>query len=150
MLTEIAKVLKICSVGLVILCLTLTGPSWGQAGPQGKGGGPGGLYNPQTVVTVAGTVVSMTPPPVRQGLPYLVYLTLQTREGKISIFLGPSLYIDKLPVRLKVLDRIQVTGSRIMWEGSPVILAAEVRRGDEVMKLRDANGIPVWSGQGQK
>ena len=138
-------------VGFIILCLALTGASWGQSGPQDvKGGGPGGLYNPQSVVTVAGTVVSMTPSPVKPGLPYLVYLTLQTGKGKISIFLGPSLYIDKLPVQFKVLDRIQVTGSKIMWEGSSVILAAEVKKGDKVLKLRDPNGVPVWSGQGNK
>jgi hypothetical protein len=134
-------------VGLIILCLALAGASWGQTGPgEEKGGGPGGFYNPQTVVTVSGTVVSMTPPSVKRGLPYLVHLTLQTREGKINIFLGPSFYIDNLPVHIKVLDRIQVTGSKITWEGSPVILAAEIKRGDEVLKLRDPKGIPVWSG----
>ena len=102
------------------------------------------------MVTVAGTVISKTPPQVKQGLPYLVYLTLQTTGGKTTIFLGPSLYIDKLPVQIKVLDRIQVTGSRITWEGSPVILAAEVKRGKDILKLRDQNGVPVWSGHGDK
>jgi hypothetical protein len=138
-------------VGFIILCLALTGDSWGQtASGEMKGGGPGNLYNPQSVVTVAGTVVSMTPSPGKPGLPYLAYLTLQTARGKIDIFLGPSLYIDKFPVQFKVLDRIQVTGSKIMWEGSSVILAAEVKKGDKMLKLRDPNGVPVWSGQGNK
>ena len=138
-------------VGIIILFLALTGESWGQTGPQDvKGSGPGGLYNPKSVVTVAGTVVSMTPSPVKPGLPYLVYLTLQTGEGKISIFLGPSLYVEKLPAHIEVLDRIQVTGSKITWEGSSVILAAEVKKGDTVLTLRDPNGVPVWSGQGNK
>jgi hypothetical protein len=53
-------------------------------------------------------------------------------------------------VQIKVLDRIQVTGSKIMWEGSPVILAAEAKKGDDVLKLRDPNGVPVWRGQGYK
>lgn len=92
----------------------------------------------------------MTPPPVNPGLPYLAYLTLQTGEGKIAIFLGPSLYIDKLPVHIKVLDKIQVTGSKFMWEGSPVIIAAEVKKGDTALKLRDPNGVPVWSGHSDK
>ncbi len=138
-------------VGFIILTLALTGESWGQTGPQDvKGSGSGGLYNPQSVVTVAGTVVSITPSPGKPGLPYLVYLTLQTGEGKISIFLGPSHYVVKLPVQIKVLDRIQVTGSKIRWEGSSVILAAEVKKGDKVLKLRDPYGVPVWSGQGNK
>jgi hypothetical protein len=92
----------------------------------------------------------MTPPSVKPGLPHLVYLTLQTGEGKITIFLGPSLYVDNLPVQIKILDRIQVTGSKIMWEGSPVVLAAQAKKGDNVLKFRDPNGVPVWSGQGYK
>ncbi len=137
-------------VSLMILCLVLTGESWGQTASGMKGGGPGNLYNPQTVVTVAGTVVSKTPSQGKQGLPYLVYLTLQTAGGKITIFLGPSLYVDKLLAPIKVLDRIEVTGSKITWEGSPVILAAEVKKGDTIIKLRDPNGVPAWSGKGDR
>lgn len=137
--------------GFIILCLALTAESWGQTtSAEVKGDGPGNLYNPQSVVTVVGTVVSMTPPQVKQGLPYLVYLTLQAKEGKITIFLGPSLYIDKLPVQIKVLDKVIVTGSKITWQGSPVILAAEVKRGKDVLKLRDPNGVAVWSGHDSK
>jgi len=29
-----------------------------------------------------------------------------------------------------------------------VIIAQEVRRGDQVLALRDANGVPLWRGQG--
>jgi hypothetical protein len=138
-------------LSILILCLALTGESWGQTDSGDvKGGGPGNLYDLQSVVTVAGTVVSKTPPQVKQGLPYLVYLILKNAEGKITIFLGPSLYIDKLPVQIQVLDRIQVIGSRITWEGSPVILAAEVKRGQDILKLRDRKGVPVWSGKGDR
>jgi hypothetical protein len=136
-------------VGFTIVSLLLAGLAWGQTGPvEGKGGGPSGLYNPQTVVTVSGVVVSMTPPAAQPGLPRLIYLTLKAEEGKTTVFLGPSVYVDKLPVQIKVLDRIAVTGSKITWEGSPVILAAEIKKGDQVLKLRDPKGVPVWSGRG--
>ena len=111
------------------------------------GGESGGQYNPQTVVTVSGVVVSKTQPSVQQGLPYLVYLTLETEAGQIAVFLGPSVYVDQLPMTLKALDRIQVTGSKVMWGGKPVILAAEVKTGGQVLKVRDRNGVPVWSGR---
>jgi hypothetical protein len=138
-------------VGLSILTLVSAGVSWGQPGPrEGKGGESSGQYNPQTVVTVSGVVVSKTQPAVQQGLPYLVYLTVQTEEGQIAVFLGPSLYVDQLPVEIKALDRIQVTGSKVMWEGKPVILAAEVKKGDQVLKLRQPNGTPLWSGRDRK
>ena len=137
-------------VGLSILTLLGTGLSWGQTGPRkGQGGGPSNLYDPQTVTTITGVVVSLTPPQAEAGLPYLAYLTLQTEKEKIKVFLGPSLYIDKLPVKIKVLDKIQVTGSKVTWEGKPVILAAEVKKADQVLKLREPNGTPIWSGRGR-
>lgn len=133
-----------------LLGLMLAGASGAQPGPgEGKGGGPSGLYDPQSVVTVSGIVLSMTPPPAEPGFPHLVYLTLRTPETRITVFLGPSLYIDKLPVKIKVLDQIQVTGSKITWEGKPVILAAEVKKGDQVLKLREPGGAPLWSGRGR-
>ena len=130
-------------VGLIILSLFWAGVSWGQTGPSS-------MYDPQAVTTISGVVVSLTPPQAEAGLPYLAYLTLRTEKEKIKVFLGPSLYVDKLPVQIKVLDKIQVTGSKITWKGKPVILAAEVKKGDQVLKLREPNGTPVWSGRQRK
>jgi hypothetical protein len=137
-------------VGLSLVSLVLAGVSWGQPSPgKGKWGGPGCLYNPNTVVTVSGTVVSMTQPKKKQGLPYPVYLILKSEEsqtGYLSVFLGPNLYVDKLPVQLKVLDQVQVTGSRVMDGRKPVILAAEVKKGNQVLPFRRPDGVPYWRG----
>ena len=95
-------------VGLCILSLVVAGAAWGQTGPrEGTGGGPSGLYDPQTVTTISGVVVSLTPPQAEAGLPYLAYLTLRTETGKIKVFLGPSLYVDKLPVKINVWTRFR-------------------------------------------
>jgi hypothetical protein len=136
--------------GLCLLGLALAGPAWGQTGPRDvPSGGPGGLYDPQTVVTVSGVVVSKTQPGAEADLPFLVYLSLRTEKEKITVFLGPNLYIAQLPAQIKILDRVQVTGSKITWAGKPVILAAEVKKGDQVLKLRDPNGVPLWTGRGR-
>ncbi len=132
-------------VSLSLLSLVLAASSWGQPNIQG---GPSGLYNPATVATVSGIVIAKTPPST-QGLPQLVYLTLKTASGHITIFLGPDLNVDKLPVQIQNLDKIQVTGSKITWEGKPMILAATIKKGDQLLKLREPNGVPVWSGQGR-
>jgi hypothetical protein len=134
-------------VSLSLLSLVLAASSWGQSGLR-SGGGPSGLYNPGTVVTVSGIVIARTPASAK-GLPQLVYLTLKTDTGKITVFLGPDLYVDKLPVQIQNLDKIQVTGSKITWEGKQVILAATITKRDQVLKLREPNGVPVWSGQRQ-
>lgn len=41
---------------------------------------------------------------------------------------------------------MEVTGSRVTFDGKPAIIAAEVKKGGETLKLRDEKGRPVWSG----
>jgi hypothetical protein len=135
-------------IGFCLLSLALATSSWGQSGSR-PGKGPGTLYNPATVVTVSGIVIAKTPPSTKE-LPQLVYLTLRTKAGDITVFLGPDLYIDKLPVQIHNLDKVQVTGSKITWKGKPVILAATIRRGNQVLKVRGPEGVPVWSGRPHK
>lgn len=36
-------------------------------------------------------------------------------------------------------------GSRVTFQGKPAVIAAEVKKGDEVLKLRDETGLPAWS-----
>jgi hypothetical protein len=41
---------------------------------------------------------------------------------------------------------VEVTGSRVTLEGKPAIVAAKVKKGSEVLKLRDETGRPLWGG----
>jgi hypothetical protein len=43
-----------------------------------------------------------------------------------------------------------VRGSRITFEGKPAIIAAQVKKGDRSLTLRDDSGVPAWSGQGRR
>jgi hypothetical protein len=43
-------------------------------------------------------------------------------------------------------DKVGIKGSRVTFQGKPVIIAAEVKNGDEVLQLRDGNGFLVWAG----
>ncbi len=63
--------------------------------------------------------------------------------------LGPAWYIDKQTPKIETNDTITVTGSRITIDGKPAIIAAQVKKGNEVLKLRDENGIPVWKTAGR-
>ncbi len=64
--------------------------------------------------------------------------------------MGPDWYVEKQPLKIAPQDQVDVRGSRITYEGKPAIVAAEVKKGDQVLKLRDAAGIPAWSGQGRR
>ena len=37
-------------------------------------------------------------------------------------------------------------GTLTTFEGKPAIVAAEIKKGNEALKLWDENGFPVWSG----
>jgi hypothetical protein len=111
---------------------------------------PGGrMYDPKTVVTVKGEVVSVDKVPSPRGKGHGVHLTLKTEKETVSVELGPDWYVEKQPVGIQAKDRVEVKGSRVMLQGKPAIIAAEVKKGDRSLVLRDANGIPAWSGGGR-
>jgi hypothetical protein len=81
-----------------------------------------------------------------KGMSYGAHLMVRIDKETISVHLGPGWYIDNQDVKITVGDKIEVRGSRITFEGKPALIAAEVKKGDEVLTLRGANGFPVWSG----
>ena len=81
-----------------------------------------------------------------KGMSYGVHLTVKTDKETIPVHLGPAWYIENQEMKIAAKDKVEVKGSRITLKGKPALIASEVRKGDEVLILRDANGFPVWSG----
>jgi hypothetical protein len=76
-----------------------------------------------------------------------VHLKIRTpKKEMISVHLGPSWYLDNQALSLKVKDKIQVKGSKVIFSRKPTLIAAEVKKEDQTLILRDANGFPAWSG----
>lgn len=115
---------------------------------QPMGGPPGRMYDPATVETVRGEVIAVDPQATRPGGGPGVHLRLETAGGPLAVRLGPAWYLDEQKIALKVHDEVQITGSRVMAAGAPTLIAAEVRKGDRVVKLRDESGLPLWRGRG--
>jgi len=101
-------------------------------------------YDAKTVETIGGKVLSIenTTPAKRRG--YWVQLMLQTEKGTIPVQLGPAWYIDKQTPSIEANDTITVTGSHVTLDGRSAIVAADITKGNELLKLRDDNGMPVW------
>jgi len=85
-----------------------------------------------------------------QGMGGGVHLMVKTDKEEIAVHLGPRWYVDEQTVKLAVKDRVEVRGSRITQAGKPVIIAAEVKKADQVLKLRDEAGLPLWGGKGRR
>ena len=75
-----------------------------------------------------------------------VKLTVKTEKETVSVQLGPGWYLENQDVKIEPKDKVEVRGSRVTFFGKPAIFAAEVKKGDQVLKLRDDDGFPVWSG----
>lgn len=141
--------------GLWLMMLTLVlaatvhaapGAGWKGSGGWGPQGSYGRMYDPATVETVRGKVVEVLRMTPMKGMGAGIHLKLKTETGPVSVHLGPAWYIERLDLRIEKGDQVEVRGSRVTFNGKPALIAAEVKRGDEVLKLRDDSGIPVWSG----
>jgi hypothetical protein len=142
------------SIGLAALLFATT-ESFAQKGPgmmwRGSGGwGPGAPYNkmydPKTAETVTGEVVSVSTITPSKGMGTGVHMAVKTDKETISVHLGPTWYLENQDVKIEAKDKVEVKGARTTFAGKPAIIAAEVKKGDEVLKLRDDSGFPVWSG----
>jgi hypothetical protein len=120
-------------------------------GPRAKGAGRQRLYDPNSVETLTGQVAAVQRGPMRKGgKGNLVRLTLKTDQGPVQIFLGPAKYVDAQTLKLAAGDQVEVKGSRITGpKGKTTVTAAQVTKGNEVLKLRDDQGNPLWP-RGQK
>ena len=142
-------------VGIVAALALLATPN-GAFAQRGKGGGGSGgwgmgsqyqrMYNPATVETVSGTVESVDKVTPMKGMHYGIHLMLKTDKETVDVHLGPDWFIERQDAKIEKGDTIEVKGSRVTIAGKAAIIAAEVKKGDSTLVLRDANGIPVWAG----
>jgi hypothetical protein len=98
------------------------------------------------VETLTGKVVTVNRrTPKKAGKPQRVSMVLQTDQGAVKVFLGPADYFDQQAVKLAPGDQVEVKGVKVGRLKAPMFIAGEVRKGDQVLKLRDdATGRPLW------
>jgi hypothetical protein len=92
-------------------------------------------YKPDTTVTISGEVISVEKTVPRKGMFYGVHLMVKTDEETISVHLGPGWYIEGQGIMFEPEDKLVVTGSKDTFDEEQVIIASEVKRGDEVLEL---------------
>jgi hypothetical protein len=113
---------------------------WGPDTPYAR------LYNPKTVEAVGGIVSTVQRFIPGRGMAAGLHLLVRTGVEVIDVHLGPEWYIENQDRNIQPNDQIDVKGSRVIFRGQSAIIAAEVRKGDEILKLRDENGCPAWTG----
>jgi hypothetical protein len=142
---------SVLAIAVLTLCVVTEsiaqgGMKWRGSGGWGPGGHYGRMYDPKSVEIISGRVILVEKITPRTGMSYGVHATLQSEKETISVHLGPGWYIENQDVKIEPQDTIEVKGSRVTLAGKPAIIAAEVKKGDELLKLRDESGFPAWAG----
>jgi hypothetical protein len=129
---------------------------YGQQG-FGRFGGRGGSrgegkqgYEPSMAEVVSGDVFAVKDIETKNGKMNGAGLELTTSSGQILVFLGPHIYVDFQNILISAGDKVAITGVKTMVDGQTLLVAGEVRKGNEVLKLRDDKGSPLWSKGGSK
>ena len=140
----------------LILLFSLTNAN-AQRGMKRQGSGGRGIgskyarmYDTKTVEMITGTVINVEKITPKKRMSCGVHLTMKTNNDTISIHLGPAWFIEIQDITIEQNDDLEITGSRIDFEGKPAIIAAKIEKGEQSLVLRDENGIPVWSGRGRR
>lgn len=149
------KVYALMVLSFLALFALVTFTVYGQQG-FGRMGGRGGMksegqpkYDPSQVEIVSGEVAEVKDIETRSGKTSGVGLELNTDGQNLLVYLGPHIYVDLQNVRIAAGDKVEVKGVKTALDGQIIFLAGEVKRGDEVLQLRDDNGAPLWAGNKQ-
>jgi len=122
------------------------GMGWRGSGGWGMGAQYQRMFDPGTVETLSGVVTSIDKMVLRKGMSSGIHLQLKAETGTLPVHLGPAWFVERLDTRIDKGDKLEIKGSRVTIEGKPAIIAAEVTKGDSVLVLRDASGVPAWAG----
>jgi len=116
------------------------GGGWGVDTPYGR------LYDPAKEQSISGQVVSIETSAPMPGMVPGIQMLVQTDDGRSTrVQVGPVWYLERQELDIKENTRVQVTGARAEIEGQPVLMAREVQFDGQVITLRDAQGMPLWS-----
>ena len=106
------------------------------------------IFDFKTIKTISGQVIKKDQVP-EFGYGLQMRLTVFTDKNEIlSVYLGPAFYLvgPWQAKHLKLGDKVTVSGSQVTVSGEPLMIATTVKIGNEVLRLRDKDGIPAWIG----
>ena len=109
------------------------------------------LFDPEGVITFAGTVLSVGVFHPGPGAAEGVRLRIATGDGGVLIVhLAPRSYLEQNGLVLRRGDSVRVTGAGAIVAGREVLLASEISKGSATLSLRDAAGRPLWGAPSPK
>jgi len=100
----------------------------------------GTMFDPEKMATVSGKILKVE---YSQGVRLMIYTDA---KKPVLVVLGPTGYFEGQERILKRGDTITVTGSMIIVDDTPLMIATKIKTGNEEMQIRDKEGHPIWMG----
>jgi hypothetical protein len=106
-------------------------------------------YDATRSVTIRGSVVGVEHTEAtreRAGTSEGVHVIVRVESGDtVDVHLGPASFIEDQNLTLRIGDTIVVTGSRVLVDGTPALIAHKISTPQRELVLRDEAGGPRWS-----
>jgi hypothetical protein len=102
-------------------------------------------YDPKNEATFSGTIEDIQQQPClgrRAG----THVVLKTQTETVEVCVGPQAFVQQKGFAFAKGDPIEVVGSRVKLGGKDVVIARQIRKDNQTLTLRDAQGIPQWAG----
>jgi hypothetical protein len=103
-------------------------------------------YDPSTAERVSGEVVKVERVTGR-GRSGGVHLLVKTDKETTPVHVAPQWFLNDRNIAFKAGDKVDVSGSRITYEDKLALIADQITHDGTNLKLRDSDGIPLWSGR---
>ena len=98
------------------------------------------LFDPEKIESVSGEILKVE---YNEGLRLVIY---SDAKKPVLVALGPNQYFGGQEKLLRPGVKVTVTGSRVIIDDTPFLIATKVKEGNEQLKIRDNEGHPLWMG----
>ena len=134
--------MKTWSVMFLILALTVAlAPAF--AAQKSLPGVP--KYDPTTEAVFKGTVEAVTDRQCPVSGSMGSHVMLKLADGStIEVHLATTKFVKLYDLAINKGDEIEVTGSKVKFEGVDTIFARQIKHGNDTYVFRDKDGKPVW------
>ena len=150
-ITATGKHKKLIFVGIFILALISTSTCFAQKLRDWQGSGGWGMFSPyskmfdsRSVETIKGEVLTIERFIPLKGMSSGLQIIVRTETDTIAAHLGPEWFMDNQDIHIEREDIIEIKGARITFDGKSVLIATEILRRTDILRLRNISGFPVW------
>ena len=101
-------------------------------------------YSGAALETISGELIDTYEATSSQSYRSGLHLLVKTDEDNLDVHLGPIWYLEQENFSLEPGDSLEIKGERLRDSQMPTMIAIEIKKGKELLTLRDEDGFPMW------